>query len=81
MSEADKMFEELGYEKKDFTEFIKYTKDSEIIYYENRNIIFYLKGYKVGACYDDEEDFFPKINLTMQELKAINKKCEELEWL
>ena len=67
MSEADKMFKELGYEKEkreyaevfiliqDTTQQIGFNKEAECIYVD-RN---YIK---------------------MQELKAINKKVEELGW-
>lgn len=79
--EADKMFEELGYHVTELTEAIIYTRRSEKKAYVRRNICFYLKEYTVGACYDDGWDEFPKADITMQELKAINKKVEELGWI
>lgn len=80
---ADKMFEELGYAKEDLTvshRVIKYTKDSDIIKFYSRNIVFYLDEHTMGACYEDM-DRFPKADITMQELQAINKKCKEMGWI
>ena len=78
---ADKIFEELGYHVTELTEAIIYTRRSEKKAYIRRSICFYLKEYTVGACYDDGWDEFPKADISMQELKAINKKCEELGWI
>ena len=66
MSEADKMFEELGYGKfyKNSTD-IKYSNES------NEIIAFY------GAVKTFEKNTYP---INMQELQAINKKVEELGW-
>lgn len=82
MSEADEMFEEMGYEKivehkfnepDDYedgvTEFILYrdeVKGLEISFWNDRTIS---KTSNYDVSY-----------LTMQELQAINKKCEELGW-
>lgn len=70
--EADKMFEELGYEV-----------DSTYIY-EKESHLFYCKGY-TRIDFDINRKNVYKYNLSgyrspisMQELKAINKKCEEL---
>lgn len=70
---ADKMFEELGYEKCE--------NDTEVYYeYENEGVV-----YEITFC--KQEKIFSKrvygshSPVTMQELKAINKKCEELGWL
>ena len=73
MSEADKMFEELGYRK------IQVERNS-IVYINikyNEKIEFDL-DYKQIICETNIGTSFP---LTMQELQAINKKCEELGWL
>lgn len=79
MSEADKLFEELGYEniinKRCWCEYIKYFKLKGA-----RHIIFALDK-TVSVC--EENDKYLAINrdyFTMQELQAINKKCEELGW-
>ena len=67
---ADKMFEELGYEKEENESLITYK-------YFNWRIYFLKADKTVGKnMYDDESCFF-----TMQELKAINEKCKELGWL
>lgn len=62
MSEADKMFEELGY-KKTFNN-----------YYEH--------DFGITIEFEDK---YKEINIRgpieVQELKAINKKCEELGWI
>lgn len=71
---ADEMFEELGYIKID--EFDKdYNKDF-IRYQKNNNcILFKLENNKVCKLGNNRNYF------NMQELQAINKKVEELEWL
>ena len=71
LSEADEMFERLGYEKKDERNFITYINRS--IY---SKIIFY-KDKKTFYC---EDNFGDSEAVTMAELKAINKKCQELGW-
>jgi hypothetical protein len=73
MSEADKMFEELGYEK--------YENDTEVYYeYENEDIIYEITFYKQKKIFSKSvyRSYCP---ISMQELKAINKKCLELGWL
>ena len=73
MSEADKMFEELGY-KKTITQLkdLKYYKDDDNVFiFALKNKGFYKSGEYDGMC----------DNISMQELQAINKKCEELGWL
>ena len=69
---ADEMFEELGYEG--LSIFVKipcvaiYAKnDKRIAFYDDKTFDIY--NYFDGAEY-----------VTMQELKAINKKVEELKW-
>lgn len=73
MSEADKMFEELGYEvsNSEFVEKLNTTTNTvvdngyiQIIFYNNKTI------------YIDADDI-----MNMQELKAINLKCKELGWV
>lgn len=70
MSEADKMFEELGYEKT--------YDDNTVITYEaiknNVQIILNDKSFL-------KEDWGTASDISMEELKAINKKCNELGWL
>lgn len=73
MSEADKLFEELGYEVSNskFVEELNTTTNTvidngyiQIIFYNNKTI------------YIDSNDI-----MNMQELKAINLKCKELGWI
>ena len=70
---ADKMFEKLEYEKT-FTEVdnIKYYKDDDnVIYFVITHRTFHKTGEYDGMC----------DAITIQELKAINKKVEELGWI
>lgn len=73
MSEADKMFEELGYYK-DFDDIIhEYRKEENGDLFE---IDFWLDVKEVSKNYYREAG-----NITMQELQAIIAKCKELEWI
>ena len=76
MSEADKIFEELGYEKIEdnrtdiaciYVNYKKYSMFTTIV-----RVIFHYKTKKITVANE---------YMTMQELKAINKKCEELGWI
>ena len=71
MSKADKMFEELGYKKKEH----HYKTIGTTYEYENDD----------GRCIDficeDEEIRIWNLRIDMQELQAINEKCKELGWL
>lgn len=79
--EADKMFEELGYEK-DFLimyNFMILNHQFEITFDSN------YKDYFITEYYYDERGIFQtrKINIddtSYDVAKAINKKCEELGW-
>lgn len=71
MSEADKMFKELGYEKIENKIQITYVKPYE-------NIQFLLNVKKIEYNFLKGSTFLTQ---TMEELKAINKKIEELGWL
>lgn len=77
MSEADKLFKKLGYKKYTSEDCITYMKDLFMITFIIPNKAF-ITEYKQG-------DYnFPKIRpfeVGMQELQAINKKCEELGWI
>lgn len=70
MSEADKILKELGYKKYEYLEHTDYfqEKTDKIISFRNNKEIATFNTY----------DGFEAI--TMQELQAINKKVEELEW-
>ena len=70
---ADELFEELGYEKvRDDERFIKYRKphDNDYIVIDKETKDF-IKNF----------DFAYWKAFNMQELQAINKKCQELGWL
>lgn len=96
MSEADEMFKRLGYTKNDKIQGeirydtlggkAKYKNGKEKKYYiygTDKRIVFYLGASKVliysPTLQDDYEDC--SVLITIQELKAINKKCLELGWL
>lgn len=76
MNNADEMFEELGYK----SEIIKSEVNNEVtimyikkfVYEYNSKIIAFKLKKKIVEI---------KYSLDMQELKAINKKCEELGWI
>lgn len=80
MSEADKMLHEIGYMK-------EYEDDCEEIWnYEERFCIRFNKICKsVDFKRKSKMQFFGlkyhRISIDMQELQAINKKCEELNWI
>lgn len=68
MSEADKMFDDLGFKKSEIENiYIKYSKNNIF----SEEIYFHLKQKKIGL-----EGVF-----SVQELQAINIKCEELGWI
>lgn len=80
MENADKMFEELGYEniinEMCVCEYIKYFRLKGA-----RHIIFQIDK-TISVCEENEKclavnrDWF-----SMQELQAINQKCKELQWI
>jgi hypothetical protein len=84
MSEADKLFEELGYKKIedkhniDFNKLYKFNNGDKI----NEKIRFCkLDKYVHIENYNYDSGITFGKYLDMQELKAIYKKCEELEWI
>ena len=72
MSNADKIFKELGYTEDESYNLISYEKDEgEHLYtivFDTANKTFY----KGSTCQDDA--------ISMQELQAINEKIKELGW-
>ena len=81
MSEADKLFQELGYDEKYYyketelyeeVESYKDSKKCNCIQFDIFNKTFC----KFNA--DDSED---DLDFSMQELKAINLKCKEMKWI
>lgn len=75
---AREMFKKLGYTNRIFDDFIVYEKGD----YISLNVIeFHLKS-KIIQSYTEECELGNVISgLTVEELKAINKQCEELNWL
>ena len=65
MSEADELFDELGYEKK----------------HDNRRRIVYKKVLAEIEFNLKQKYIFVDFGLDMQELQAINKKVKELGWI
>lgn len=76
MSEADKLFEELGYEKKE--EIITGSMHNIKYYKDDDNVIYFGKDDAGKAVRKDGKYSEYCDDITMQELKAINKKCLEL---
>lgn len=79
MSKADKMFENLGYEKKNVNDVITGT----ILMYDNK---FENGNKKRIAFYKDKtitcsESYINMGKFNIKELQAINMKCKELGWL
>ena len=85
MSEADKMFEELGYEKRvdrddnpNYITYIKYNKDPS----SGVTISFSLNYITVCAdTFDEDYEINVAHCITPKELQAINIKCKEMGWL
>lgn len=71
MTNADKMFENLGYKKYEGSIPLKYKKDNDNVIRFREN-----KTWNKGGEDDSYCDY-----ITMPELKAINEKCKELGWL
>lgn len=88
MSEADKMFEELGFEKEDETEnggTIFYVQKIKQVIYEERIIVINDYGKSIQGIFKQQNvggkgcEYFP-LCITPKELQAINKKVKELGW-
>ena len=71
MSEADKLFKELGYKKTKEKLYDRYVRiePSAVIIIDRHDKAFEKFSYRGYGDY-----------ITMQELKAINMKCKELGW-
>lgn len=76
MSEADKMFKELGYSKQELIEIVIYEnkKDEEIYIDKKQRTV-------IKEAYLSSLNIYEAREITMQELQAINMKCKELGWL
>ena len=68
--DADFMFEEVGYKRYETWGYLEYVKDGITIDFDLEN--------KTVTKYDLNDYEYECI--TMAELKAINKKCQELGW-
>ena len=82
MSEADEMFKELGYEKKEKKEYsyFEYNKKNTKVG-ETYTISFDIPSKTImSALYIKGFIMSRALAITSDELKAINKKVEELEW-
>ena len=69
MTNADKLFEELGYKKEERKYAVAFTKTT-------KDLIRLFGFNKIGKNIMLDVHF-----ITMQELKAINEKCKEMGWL
>lgn len=77
---ADKMFEELGFRKLlDGETDILYVYDKRLMGDRILHHILFSRVSKIIFSYGDDTD--KTCGIGMQELKAINKKCEELGWI
>lgn len=82
MSEADKMFEKLGYEKIDKEELKHIRYKSECANAISENIWFHKIFNKLEIFYWDKKEKKEMTKpISMKELQAINMKCKELGWL
>ena len=73
MSEADKLFEELGYEKEEY--------NPDVIYYTSNildTIYFAFNKNTKKVCFIENNEAG---DISMQELQAIQMKCKELGWI
>lgn len=78
MSEADKLFEELGYKKiEESKRYLRYSNSGR--YGEHIDFELKLKEIRATRVTTQGNTHFRYIN--MQELKAINLKCKELGWI
>ena len=80
---ADEMFSELGYRKNEDKRVIIYDYIQYFNHFKTfKKIYFYKLDKGISLCnYNITEEMKIDYNLTMQELKAIYKKCEELKWI
>ena len=73
MSEADKLFDELGYEKEEY--------NPDVIYYTSNildTIYFAFNKNTKKVCFIENNEAG---DISMQELQAIQMKCKELGWI
>ena len=76
MSEADKLFKELGYIKDiDVSYMVRYNKDDRCF------IRFMIENKEIESNKIDEDSSLWILNIGIDLLKAIYLKCEELKWI
>ena len=73
MTNADKMFEELGYKK-------VIDSELEIVYQYGNTVCITIAFYKISKMVQSYDEKNKSLGLTMPELKAINEKVKELGW-
>ena len=75
---ADEMFKKLGYEKVENEQNIIFEKGVS-----TRNRIIFARFKKTVSCIfiDEDYEWNDSLDITMEELQAINKKCQELGWI
>ena len=78
MSEADEMFEKLGYIQRGNSSYIEYVKRSEIN--QETYVISFTKGTIMSALYLDGRLMSKPLAIEPKELQAINEKVKELGW-
>ena len=77
---ADEMFEEIGFEKvKDTDIEVQYDYNATIMGDKLTHTILFAKISRIIFSYNKNNG--DRIGIGIQELQAINKKCEELGWL
>lgn len=76
--EADKMFEKLGYKKKEKGLYIEYIKAENSV--KEEYVISFMMKTIMATLYKNGYQKMP-LALEIEELQAINKKCEELGWI
>lgn len=74
---AEEMFKKLGYTKRGFDDFIVYEKGN----YIRLNVIEFHLRTEIVHFYIESAGRNTIKNLDVDELKAINQQCKELNWL
>lgn len=75
---ADEMFEELGYKKKQKGQYLEYVKVDNSV--REEYVISFMMKTIMATLYSNGYLKKP-LALEIKELQAINKKCKELGWL
>lgn len=78
MSEADKMFKELGYKMKQKGQYIEYVKVDNSV--KEEYVISFMMKTVMATLYVNGYLKKP-LALEIREVQAINEKCKELGWV